>query len=293
MVQPKRLSEKAMLVQLSISYWTARKLDREVTERANEDFQAQSDAGRYNKLMLGKQRLQGIQQAVTAARICHYRMTLPWNNEGTRILPSAMFWDYSEQMRKCADQFQAAKAELVANYPAYVAESRKRLGRMFRPEEYPAAGEIGGKFQFSVMTFPLPEAGDFRVDLGDEQVDRIRKEIEQSIKETVGRGTKELWARLHECVAHMAERLGDSEAIFRDSLVENLAELVALLPKLNLADDPELKQMQEHIEKKLLQHTANDLRENKAARRDTAQAAKNMAEKMAGYAGIPLDNQPI
>ena len=51
------LSRKAVLVSVNISQWTARKLDREVTDEVNASHGAQKDAGRYNKLLLEKEAL--------------------------------------------------------------------------------------------------------------------------------------------------------------------------------------------------------------------------------------------
>ena len=44
-----KLSDKALLVQLSISQWTARKYDKRATEQVNNANNAAMTAGRYNK----------------------------------------------------------------------------------------------------------------------------------------------------------------------------------------------------------------------------------------------------
>ncbi len=46
------LSDRALLVQLSISQWTARKYDKRVTQQALTMNYASSDAGRFNKSLL-------------------------------------------------------------------------------------------------------------------------------------------------------------------------------------------------------------------------------------------------
>ena len=51
------LSTRAMLVSLSISQWSGRRLDREITDEVNQQHNAAADAGRYNKLLLPKEAL--------------------------------------------------------------------------------------------------------------------------------------------------------------------------------------------------------------------------------------------
>lgn len=70
----KNLAEKALLVTLNISQWSARKYDRKVTEEVNDTHQAK-DAGRFNKLLIDKTHLDEIQKIVNEAR--HFHATKP------------------------------------------------------------------------------------------------------------------------------------------------------------------------------------------------------------------------
>jgi hypothetical protein len=49
---PSLLSQKAVLASLSISQWSARKLDKKVTEEIHPRNHAEPHAGRYNKLLI-------------------------------------------------------------------------------------------------------------------------------------------------------------------------------------------------------------------------------------------------
>src|SRR6185369_3013865 len=92
------LAEKAVLASLNISQWSGRKLDRKITDEVNESHGAVADAGRYNKLLVAKVTLDPIQQIVGEARSYHIRMTLPWSDSGTRILPSALYLEYTKKI---------------------------------------------------------------------------------------------------------------------------------------------------------------------------------------------------
>jgi len=92
----------------------------------------------------------------------------------------------------------------------------------------------------------------------------------------------EVWTRLFDRVKHMAEKLADPKAIFRDSMVENAREICALLPRLNFADDPNLEAMRQQVEATLLKHP-DALRNDPDLRRDTAAEAKAIMDKMSVF----------
>ena len=59
----------------------------------------------------------------------------------------------------------------------------------------------------------------------------------------------------------MAEKLADSDKIFRDSLINNLCDLCDLLPKLNITGDKNLDNMRKEIEQQLCRYMPENLRQ--------------------------------
>ena len=279
------LTEKAMLVRLSVSQWTARKLDKRVTREVARQHQTSEDAGNYRKALLAKEDLKAIQKTVGAARAFHYEQSLPWQDDGARLLPSANFLSYSQKMREYETEFQSAVADFLSRYPSMVHDARSHLNGLFDEKDYPTQSQVAEKFAFAVQVDPMPNATDFRVVLSAEEVERIQRDIETRTQAATAEAMKDLWRRLHDAVAHMAEKLSATDAIYRDSLVGNLTELVGLLPRLNLTDDPDLEAMRQEVEQKLCQYHPQDLRENKFERRKAADDAKQILDAMAGYMG--------
>jgi hypothetical protein len=183
----------------------------------------------------------------------------------------------------------------AAQFDHLVIEARSRLGGLFRAEDYPTSKEIRDKFSFETKVMPLPDANDFRVSLGDEERDRIRRQITASVEASLTLASRDLWQRLYRAVSHMSERLSAYKATgngvehpFRDSIVTNLIELVDVLPKLNVTSDPELERLTGEVRASLL-IDPDVLRESERTRNDTARKAAEIAERMAGYmAGYPM-----
>ena len=285
------LSSKAMLCSLSISMWSARKHDQEASEEIASRHGAGSDAGRYNKLLLPKQALAEIQKIASEARHEHYCWTLPWANDGYRILSSAAYWDHTTKMTELRNRFDPAVDRFIDRFEELIRDARKRLGTLFRDDDYPSVAELRSKFSFATEVRPLPDEADFRVGLGREEKERIQRQIKATVEASMKVASLDLWQRLYDAVSHMAERLqgykvteNGVEHPFRDTVVTNLTKLVDVLPKLNITQDPELDHMTEQV-RELLLVDPGDLRESDSIRTETAKAASEIATHMAGYMG--------
>lgn len=276
------LSERAMLSHVRVSMWTARRVDRKVTDEVNESNGAAADAGRYNKLLVDKSALAPVVFAANHARTFHYSRTLPWQDDGARLLPAAAFLDYSAQLRAIKGTFESAVTDFLKGYPEAIEAARERLAGLFRAEDYPSVDDIRRRFGFDVLVNPVPAGADFRVDLGDGQAEIIRREIEDRAAAQLNDAMKDVYRRVADACERMVERLrayqpgGDGEraqGVFRDSLVENVRDLASILPALNITADPHLADIAARMRRDLTKYDAADLRDSDAARETVADAA--------------------
>lgn len=263
------LQERAMLVGLSVSAWTASKKDNKASESAKASAGAKSKAGWFNKRLVDPDALQPISKIEGRIRDFHYRYTLPWSDNGDRVLPGAAYFDYTTGLRALKSEFDTEVNTFVSNYPQLVQEARAILGAMYEPRDYPTADSIAGRFEVKTSFSTVPDAGDFRVDVGDEAVAEIRKNITANVEQRLHGATRECWDRLAEVVSAMATKLADDKAVFRDSLVGNIEALVGILPKLNITNDKELNEVVELVRRRLL-IDPEDLRRSKTLRASTA-----------------------
>ena len=240
--------------------------------------------GRYNKRLVGENEASLKLTVITGdARQFHYTYTLPWATEGPRILPAAAFVTYAEHMRTYKQEFEAAAAEFTRDYQTMKGQARNLLGTLYNANDYPA--DIADRFLFRWTVLPLPDAGDFRVHLAQAEIDNIKEQITEDLQTATSGAMREVWQRLYEGVSKMAERLNTPDAVFRNSLVENLRELCKLLPLLNLTQDTRLDTLGQEIEARLNYHEPSTLRNNNKMRNQVAQAALDIQRRMAGIMG--------
>ncbi|MDA8163729.1 MAG: hypothetical protein M0017_01665 [Desulfobacteraceae bacterium] len=285
----KGLTEKAMLVMVSISQWTASKLDPQVTEKVNEDHFARRDAGRWRKLLVPKEALAAVAAIASETRCFHYAQTLPWHDAGPRILPAKNYLHYSQELQQKKGAFEHAVAEFLDQYDLYRSQAPVRLGTMYNPKDYPTVEQLGRKFALEVSVSPLPAAQDFRVALADEEIRTIQAGLEARLVTAQAAAMKDLWQRLYDAVFRMMERLTalDTQETRRlyTSVVTNLQDLVDLLPRLNLNDDPALENMRREVEARLCRYTRDDLKDNPRIRKWVKEDARAILDAMSGFIG--------
>lgn len=298
------LSSKAMRCTISIRAWTGYKYDRETSEEIAEIHGADKDSGRFHKRLVPRKELAEISAIIGTARRDHEFVTLPWSDDGYRVLPGAAYMDHTDLMRKHAAAFKAAVSRLAARFEALVT-NQSRLGTLFKVEDYPGMREEGGKlrfafpsefetrFSFETKVLPLYDANDFRVSIGDQERERIKRQIADSIQASLQVGTRELWQRLYKVVSHMSARMAEYSAAedgnrprLYDSMITNIVEIVDVLPKLNIAGDVELDRMAVEIRRSLVVNP-RELRKSETMRSDTAKAAMDITQRMAAYMGLP------
>lgn len=280
---------RAMLVWMTISTWTARKYDKGITQKVNADMRASSDAGRYNKHLLpgDAAAYKALMSLSSSIRVAHYSHTLAWSDEGWRLLPVANFTDYTTWFREQQRQFSEALTEFIRQYPSLRLQAQYHLNGAYKAEDYPAAIDIHERFKLDVQYAPIPAVGDIRVDLASDQIAAIETSISSRIDKATQTAMGDAWQRLYDCVNHIAERLGDPKAIFRDSLIGNARDICASLKKLNITGDAQLEAMRLRVEQELISYDAETLRDVPSVREQTAERANDIMSAMSGlYGGL-------
>ena len=90
--------DTGMIVNLTISAWSGHKLDKAKTATVTSEANADSDAARVNKHLVSKDALAGITRASNALRQYFYRATLPWGDNGDRLLSAVGFLDFTQEI---------------------------------------------------------------------------------------------------------------------------------------------------------------------------------------------------
>lgn len=290
------IASSAMLVEMSISTWTARKLDKKVSAEVDVSKGTKTNAGNYNKnLLAGTGFLDTIIKYAANARAWHISQTLPWSDNGLRLLPVSNFINYKKQLTVLEENYMALVDKFLIAYPNLVSAAAFQLGDLFNRDEYPDADKIATRFKFNVNFTPVPTAGDFRIDIEDYIKSEIMQSCNNAYDERLNTAMRHAWDRLHECLVRMSDRLQvdlvDSEEddggtgkkfkprVFRDTLVENAVELVDMLKHFNLTNDTTLEQARLDLHNAIMHQDADSLRDNMHAREEVKRKVDSILNK--------------
>lgn len=270
--------KKAMLVELTIRQWTARKHDRNVSHEVDQNHAA-VNGGQYQKQLVAKKSLEAINSKASAIRAYHYRMTLPWGNNGQHLLPAKVFMEYRNTIVKMRNEFDQLVDTFIADYPAEVEAARNYLGTLFNPLEYPAASDIRHSFGVTFDISPVPTSGDFRVDIATEQRDEIQAQITALNEQRQNQATKACYERVRETLGRMKTQCVPGKTRITESLTDSVSDLVDSLKFLNITDDPALEQLRQDIARDLTVD-AKTLRTDAATREATGVRAAELLESL-------------
>jgi hypothetical protein len=269
-----------MLADVTLSVWTSRAFDPKASKQVADLNHVGQKMGNYNKNILPvntKGEYSASYKAVTRAadnvRNTHYKHSLPWSDQGSRILPSANYFTYREAMQKAKAEFEVAAKAFCDEYPALKVAAKPLLNGLYDESNYP--DDITGKFGITIHTFPLPAGQDFRATLPTPELNAIRKQIEKDVQERNKTAMDELWTRLYKAISSLTNRVQGASLL-------NLKELLEMLPVLNFTGDQKLNDLAKEIEKQI----ANELIDTPQARKDIAQKAADIQSQMAGIMGI-------
>lgn len=280
------LAEKAMLVRLTRSMYQPYAYDEQASVEIDA-LHGTTRAGRFNKrLFKGDTQLKACNQAFTEVYEYHMRHTVPWLDDGMRMLPSAGYLEYTADMRQLIAEADRRADALETQWAQLVAEDIRRLGSLGNAADYPLS--VREKYKISLKFLPVPTTEDFRVAISPED----RASLDRAIEEAKAGVSKHLLSEMLGPVKAFVEKLavpiGETGSVFRDSLVDNVMDLVWRLPKLNLTGDPLVSALITEIETVVSGYALQPdvLREDPVSRATAQAQMADVMAKMATFMGV-------
>jgi hypothetical protein len=277
------------------SIGNARK-DKAVTNEVCARKRADSTAGRWSNTIWPADAIAPIQQIDGKIRKYVAAKTLPWIDDGRRLLPSTLLQEVTDRIRQFKYEREACVADFLGNYHVHVDHMRTLRGDLFRDTDYPPIPKLADKFGFTFGFEPVPHQDDFRLNLAADQ----RKEMEDSVRAALGQAEaiarRELVNRILEPLRHMAFTLSKSEpGKIYDSLLANVLTIADAIPDFNVTNDPRLDEIHDKIKARFSFVTTDEFRNNNLVRARAVRHATEIADGIDAFMGAeePADLHAI
>jgi hypothetical protein len=267
------LASSAMLVELNISCWEGRKADKKAAELVTDTYGAKK--GRFNtsKYLIECNELDAIKTMVNAIRSYFRHSTLPWNKSGANLITNLQYFDFHKEITGMIQHFDQLVEDFLSVYEWKVQEAQVDLGPRFILNEYPSISELRRRFRVTLTYMPVPERGDFRVDLPEEAKQVLADSYQKFMDEQIVNIQHDLWNRLIKPVKHMSNMLdygpNSKPSGFRDTLVSNVEDILQILKNCNVTNDPEMERVRQELSAILRNVTPEALREDTHLRLQT------------------------
>lgn len=283
------ISSSSMLVDLSIRSWTGTKIDKDTSHMVDVVKATAGNVGKYQKnLFAGTKELHDINKLDSRIRAWNISQTLPWSDKGQRLLPTAKFFEYKQSL----GAYETMRGDMVKrfldNYDALIHTASVALGELFVRDDYPDKLLVERQFEFRYSFLPVPIAGDFRVDIGNEAAEELYNQFNASVTDRVNNAMSEVTGRLEDCLRRMSDRLTDVDIgggkdsknkIFRDTLITNAQELVEDIKALNITNDPHLEAARRRLSKVVADVDADTLRNSDHLRKEVKAEVDDILSK--------------
>ena len=246
------LSSSAMLVHLSIGVWTASKKDKAASADVADRNGANRKLTRTYKTIIDSPKLEAIKGLSARIHSANRAATLDWAGD-MRLLTTANYMKHHTMLTGMQQEFWALVDDmLTTDYTWGITQMQLKLGTMFNADDYPSVTELRRKFKFDISYMPVPDVGDFRVDIAREAQKTLVAHYEKVYTDAIGGAMKDLWTRLYDILKVVSRQLSvdrDAEGkeikgrIFDGSL-DTMRDLIGLLETCNLTNDPAMQRMQ-------------------------------------------------
>lgn len=268
------IASSAMLVEFSVSTWTARKKDRKATsDVAERNNLASKELTNVTKKLIDCEELSAVVKFGANARNIHYSMTMPWSDMGQRIVTTQQYFKYHEVMTELQQEFDRLTQAFLEVYDYEVTEMQLKLGDMWNRDEYPTADAIRDRFRMRISYMPLPDAGDWRIDIQNEAQQQLTQQYEQYYNNQIQTAMNDLWHKLHDNLTTLVRQLdydadGKRNRVY-DTVFDRAHELVEMLSTCNVTGDSQMEAMRQRLDTALYGLTADAVKRDDTLR-DTA-----------------------
>ena len=279
------IASSALLAELSIGIWEGRKKDKKATNDVTARNNANKNAARVTKdLLVDCKELKAVKTYRETIRAFHRNATLPWSNMGHRLLTNNYFLDYKRHMDEMMENFRQLVEEFLDAYSWEVADTQAKLGTLYNPDDYPSVETVRSKFKIRVNYMPVPERGDFRLDINTEAKAVLEESYSKFYEEQLTSAMSDVWQRVLEPLQHMSKMLdygeGERATGFHSTLVDHVVTVVDVLKACNVNNDPKMERVRIDLTNALKGVTTDGLRRDpylrKSTKRNVDEIIKNL-----------------
>jgi len=280
------ITSSAMLVELMISVWTGKKRDKAASEEVSRNKNADKGVASVNKKLLGDcAELDALQKYAANVRNMHYNATLPWSDMGPRLLTTSRFFKYSADFTALQAEFERLVGVFLTAYDWEIMQAQAKLGDLFDVNEYPTVEDLRSKFRFKINFMPLPDAGDWRIDINNEAQAILKDQYTAYYSEQLASAMNDVWRRLFDTLTTLSRQLSDQTEAGKTpkiyaSVFDRALEIIDMMETCNVTNDPNMQLAQRKLAMAFRGVTVESVKDDNYLRHETKRAVDEVLKSL-------------
>ncbi len=191
------LDKTALIAILTISMWPGKICDLRVKNKVANQYSANPASGTYIKLLLPEdEAFRNVQRKEREIRATIKANTLPWDDNGARILSTRNFSDFGDMARRLKREWHETVEQFTLGYEASKKQAQRKMGKLYRESEYPPKQQVRERFNLELTLQPVP-SDDLRVGIPDEDLRNLRSEMTARLARMTKVAMHKLWKQLY------------------------------------------------------------------------------------------------
>jgi hypothetical protein len=244
-----------------------------------------------SKNLLGDcEELRAVQKFAANVRNMHYSMTMPWSDNGSRLLTTKQYFKYNEVMTDLQNEFR----RLVD-----VRSCRSMSGRSRKPKpswvtcltvtSTPRVTVSSPSSASAYRTCHCQMRVTFRIDIGNEAMTQIKSQYEAHYTQAIQTAMNDIWHKLHDNLTTLVRQLdvndeGKGNRLY-DSVFDRALELIEMLGTCNVTQDTQMEAMRQKLEQALYGLNLEQIKNSPSLREDTR---KNLNAALAALPSLDM-----
>lgn len=230
-------ASRALLVRYRPTVWQATARDPEATKAAGLEA-----SGSYvMKRLVDKRLVNDIVAEAKSIRRDIEAATLPWSEEGERLLPAKGLDEFRALLAALSDRYDKVVDLFVADYERAVQSQRKKLGSLYNADDYPAISDVRGRFGLRVQYLPLPTGKEFdAIELPKRVRDELRRGTAQMADAAVRAAERYYMDRLKDVADKIQDQIANQKTKLRRGSYDYMKQLVDAADTMNILENRKL-----------------------------------------------------
>lgn len=263
-MEQERIFDKACLIQMTTSVWSASKsVDPVLLKQLGQN----SDWVKGRKHLINPELLGQIKTAAHQARNKVKQYALPFPIMSIQLVPRQYISTIEEILQQYQARFWEKVEEFISMYPEARAEARDILGDLFNETDYPR--EIRSKFKFGWQFLALQVPSRSTI-LSPEIYEREKERFENLMHETRGLCMEALRTEFSGLLGELTQKLSSNgsspKRIVTNSMFNKLNEFFIELSTKNIFADQELMDLADNARQIISDVSPYNLKYNSDAR---------------------------